>query len=49
MAIPDAHHYLNYIDVNDTLCYVGKQGKSQSITKKVKVLFTRDEVSTSIH
>ena len=45
MAIPDAHHYLNYIDVNDTLFYVGKQGKSQSITKKVKVLFTRDEVS----
>ena len=45
MAIPDAHHS-NYIDVNDTLYYVGKQGNSQSITKKVKVLFTSDEVST---
>ena len=45
MAIPDAHHYLNYIDVNDTLCYVAEQGKSPSISKKVKMLFTRDEVS----
>ena len=45
MAIHDTHHYLNYIDVSDTLYYVGKQGKGQSATKKAKVLFTKDEVS----
>ena len=32
MALHDTHHYLNYIDVIDTLYYVGKQGKSQSVT-----------------
>ena len=41
MAIPDTHHYFNYIDVVDTLYFVGKQGKSQSVTKKVKVLLPR--------
>ena len=45
MALYDTHHYFSYIDVSDTLHYVRKQGKSQSVTKKVKVLFTKDEVS----
>ena len=45
MALHDTHHYFNYLDVIDTLYFVGKQGKSQSVTKKVKVLLPKDEVS----
>ena len=41
MALHDTHHYFNYIAVIDTLYFVGKQGKSQSVTQKVKVLLPR--------
>ena len=31
-SLHDTHHYFKYIDVIDTLYFVSKQGKSESVT-----------------
>ena len=47
MSVFNLFSYFIITDCNDTLYYVKAPGKNQTTTKKVKVLFSREEVGSA--